>query len=132
MSNIQVLLVEDEFLLSLVMQDDLQDAGFVVHTCADGLSAVRALEDPEQNFRAVLTDIRLPGKLNGWDVARRARELLPDIPVIYTSGDSAEYWRAYGVPDSVMFAKPFPMSKAIEALEYLLRRGPAAAQSDSE
>lgn len=120
MSDILVLLVEDEFLLSMVMQQDLEDAGFVVHTVADGTSAVRVLEDPELNFGAILTDIRLPSRLDGWDVARRARELQPGIPVIYTSGDNAQYWKDHGVPDSVMLAKPFQISRAIEALRHLL------------
>ena len=122
MSNVHVLLVEDEFLLSVVMQQNPEDAGFVVLTVADGAAAIKALEDPLLNFGALLTDIRLPSRLNGWDVARRARELQRHIPVIYTSGDHAEYWRAYGVPDSVMLAKPFAMARAIEALHYLLSR----------
>jgi DNA-binding response OmpR family regulator len=128
MSNVHVLLVEDELLLSMGMQQSLEDAGFVVHTVADGAAAVRALEDPQMNFGALLTDIRLPSRLNGWDVARRARELQRYIPVIYTSGDHAEYWRAYGVPDSVMLAKPFAMTRAIKALQYLLSQVPRAAQ----
>ena len=126
MSDVHVLLVEDEFLLSMVMQQNLEDAGFVVHAVADGAAAVKALEDPGMNFGALLTDIRLPSRLNGWDVARRARELQRYIPVIYTSGDHAEYWRAYGVPDSVMLAKPFAMSRAIEALQCLLSQTPPA------
>jgi DNA-binding response OmpR family regulator len=124
MSDVLVLLVEDEFLLSAVMTQDLEDEGFAVHAVADGASAVKALEDPEMDFGALLTDIRLPGKLNGWDIALRARELMPNLPVIYTSGDQSAYWRKYGVPNSVMLSKPFAMSKATEALRYLLSQVP--------
>ncbi len=70
-----------------------------------GVEAIACL-DGGATFDIVLTDVRMPGQ-DGWSVARRARELRPGIPVIYISGDRTnDDWRAQGVPDSVMFAKP--------------------------
>jgi CheY-like chemotaxis protein len=62
----------------------------------------------------------MPGEANGWDVARRARELQALLPVIYMTGDSAEHWRAQGVPGSVLLQKPFVSAQLITALSTLL------------
>jgi len=69
--------------------------------------AIAELEADASRFRALLTDIRMTGDDTGWGVARRARGPQPTIPVIYMKGDSAEQWRAQGVPGSVLLQKPF-------------------------
>ena len=45
----------------------------------------------------MLTDIRLGAGPDGWSVANRARELNPDMPLVYMSGDSAHQWTEHGV-----------------------------------
>jgi DNA-binding response OmpR family regulator len=70
----------------------------------------------------VLTDIKIGGDLDGWDVARHARELKPEIPVIYISGDSTHEWPVKGVPGSVMVAKPFATAQIITAVSVLLNQ----------
>jgi CheY-like chemotaxis protein len=62
----------------------------------------------------------MPGKLNGGDLARRARELQPLLPVIYMTGDSAAAWRSQGVPGSVLLQKPFADAQLLTALTTLL------------
>jgi DNA-binding response OmpR family regulator len=44
-------------------------------------------------------------------VARKVRESHPELPVIYISGDSHKMWSVYGVPNSVMLAKPFAIAQ---------------------
>jgi CheY-like chemotaxis protein len=68
----------------------------------------------------VLTDIRVGQAPDGWQVARRARELVPDMPVVYISGDSAHEWSAKGVPNSIMVTKPFVGAQIITAISTLL------------
>ena len=71
-----------------------------------------------------MTDINLGGdKLSGWEVARHAREINPDFPVIYMSGDSAEEWASQGVPRSIMLAKPFAPAQLVTAVAQLLNAG---------
>ncbi|GAC1046202.1 hypothetical protein thsrh120_62090 [Rhizobium sp. No.120] len=62
----------------------------------------------------------MPGEANGWDLARRARELQPVMPVIYVTGDSAQDWAAQGVPNSVLLQKPFVHAQLVTALTTLL------------
>jgi FixJ family two-component response regulator len=53
---------------------------------------------------AVVTDVRLGTGPSGWDVAHRARELVPTIPVIYMTGDSASLWSVM-VSRGALFSK---------------------------
>ncbi|HEY8577172.1 MAG TPA: response regulator, partial [Devosia sp.] len=76
------------------------------------------------SFEAVVTDIRMPGSLSGWDVGKRARELRPDIPVVYCSGDKGGDWSSRGVPNSLMLLKPFAMSELVEAVAWLMTKAP--------
>ncbi|MFW2829672.1 response regulator [Sphingomonas sp. ID0503] len=120
-----ILLVEDEVMLASVMQASLEDGGFSVAWLGDGESAIRALEDSIDSISALLTDIRLPDEITGWDIARRARALRPDLPVIYMSGDSASAWTAHGVPRSIMLQKPFASAQLVTAIASLLNEAAA-------
>ncbi|MBB3144961.1 DNA-binding response OmpR family regulator [Phyllobacterium trifolii] len=120
-SNFPVLLlVEDEYLLVPILEDALSAEGFNVVTAHDGTTALQELEARATEFKAVITDIRLGTGPSGWDVGRRARELVPSMPVIYMSGDSAHDWSANGVPESVMLQKPFVGAQLITAVATLL------------
>ena len=122
--SIRILLVEDDPLVILTVEDALKDGGFVVFTAADGASAVRLLEASDADYRALVTDVNLsPGGLTGWDVARRARELRSDVPVVYTTGEAADDWTAMGVPNSVLVPKPFAPAQIITAVSQLLNQG---------
>jgi DNA-binding response OmpR family regulator len=122
-----VLVAEDDALVSITLIDMLAEADFEVVLATNAQEAISALEDDTLSFCALLTDIRMPGKGSGWDVARRARELQPLLPVIYMTGDSAEQWRAHGVPGSVLLQKPFVGAQLIISLSNLLNEAGMAA-----
>lgn len=111
-----VLYVEDEPAVLELGVDALEDGGFAVRAAASGAEALCALEDRDSRFRALVTDIDLPGGLDGWELARRARELHPELPVVYVSGASAQDWSAKGVPTSVMLMKPFAFAQLVVAV----------------
>lgn len=97
----------------------LAEEGYEVTTVSNGPGALLEL----QRGRALdllLTDIRLPGNVDGWAIANRARELMPDLPVLYVSGDSAEDWATKGVPGSNMLRKPFNLDAALSAVRQAL------------
>lgn len=87
---------------------------------ASGEEALTLLNGNKDKYRALVTDISLDGKIEGWEVARHAREIDPEYPVIYTSGASAEDWASKGVPNSVMLAKPFAPAQLVTAISNLL------------
>jgi DNA-binding response OmpR family regulator len=118
---VSILLVEDDWLIADLVKETLEDGGFAVDAVANGEDAISMLERPEANHRAIIADISLrPSKMTGWDVARRAREIKPELAVVYMSGDHAEQWPAEGVPNSVLIPKPFAPAQVLTAVAQLL------------
>jgi CheY-like chemotaxis protein len=118
-----ILVVEDEFLLQEMVQHALADGGFDAEYVASGEKAIALLEGHASRYRALITDIHLKGPLTGWDVAKRARELNPDIPVVYMTGAAAEEWTSHGVPNSLILNKPFAAAQIVTAVSQLLNAG---------
>jgi CheY-like chemotaxis protein len=116
-----ILVVEDEPSVRELLGFELIDNGYSVVE-ADGAEEAIRLLDKHANARGLVTDVKLGGRthLTGWDVARHAGEVNPDIAVIYVSGDSGADWAAQGVPKSVMITKPFVMSQVTTALANML------------
>lgn len=121
MPSQRILLVEDEALIAFAFEAMLADAGYDVITTADGRSALAELERDPARFDCLITDIRMPG-MDGWSVAKRARELRPDLPVIYTTGDSFGEWMAKGVSYSSLLKKPFKLEDAVARVGEVLIR----------
>jgi DNA-binding response OmpR family regulator len=126
-----LLLAEDEALIRELLGDVLAAAGFKVVAASNGTLAVAELDADATRFRAVITDIRLGSKLDGWDVARRARELVPHMPVVYMTGNSGPDWASRGVPNSVLVAKPFMPVQIITVVSMLLNAADAYRRNPS-
>ena len=82
---VRILLVEDEFLIRLTLAEALTDAGYDVLEAESGDQALDVLEQ-DPSIRVLLTDIQLPGQLNGLALASKARATRPALPVIYMTG----------------------------------------------
>ena len=63
------------------------------------------------------------GRLDGWEVAKKAREKEPTLPVIYMSGAHAQSWASKGVPNSIMLTTPFAPAQLVPAVSQLLNIG---------
>jgi CheY-like chemotaxis protein len=118
---VRVLLVDDEALIVEVLQAALEDGGYTVHTAHSGKAAMAALAQDPLEYRALVTDVDIERNgPTGWDVAKRARELQPDLPVIYMTGASGHEWSANGVPNSILLTKPFAPAQVVTAVSQLL------------
>src|SRR4051812_27931449 len=126
-----ILVVEDEPLILLDVEMGLQEAGFEVVAAPNAAMAIAAFDAQPDKFKGLITDIRLGAGQSGWDVARHLRQANSTLPVIYVSGDSAIYWGAEGVPESVMITKPFALPQIITALSTLLNAQPTASGATS-
>ena len=116
-----LLLVEDEGLVRLDLKESLVEAGFDVTDIAHSGKALSELEADPGRFSGLITDINLGGeKEAGWSVARRARELIPNLPVVYISGHGSADWPSKGVPNSLILNKPFATAQLITAISTLL------------
>lgn len=118
--KILILLVEDDALIRLALEEALTEEGFEVVMATSGTEGLATLSCDADRFDALITDIRLGAGPDGWDMARQIRGLLPQMPVVYMSGDSTADWAAQGVPRSVMVPKPFVMAQIITAVSTLL------------
>lgn len=103
----RILVVEDERDICELIADWLEPEGFEILCALSDREAYLVL-GRTHSFSAVLVDINLGKGTTGFDVARFARQMNADIPVIYLSGQSSEAsFKAFGVPNSSFLAKPF-------------------------
>lgn len=113
--------MEDEPLIRELLQQALEDGGFMAQLAGNGTDAIAALEAIDADYRALITDIRMGrGLPTGWDVAKRARELNATLPVIYVTGDAEADWLANGVPGSVVISKPFAPAQIVTGVAQLI------------
>ncbi len=102
---IRVLLVEDEYLVSEWVAESLAEQGFAVCTATNGMDALKCLASVPVDI--LFTDINLAGSMDGTMLARRARELLPDLPVVFASGRVNILDPQVRVPGSTFVPKPY-------------------------
>jgi DNA-binding response OmpR family regulator len=116
-----ILVVEDDPLIQSVVEEILTDGGFEIVIVSSDENAVNLLDVQKVKYRAVVTDINLGrDKLDGWDVARRAREIDAGFPVVYMTGASADDWASKAVPNSILLTKPFVPAQLLTAVSQLL------------
>jgi CheY-like chemotaxis protein len=84
-NRLVVLVVEDEPIVRFDAIQSLEDAGFEVVDAYDADHALVALEQ-RPDVRAVFTDVHMPGRLNGVELARLVHQRRPDVQVLVTSG----------------------------------------------
>jgi CheY-like chemotaxis protein len=123
-----ILVVEDDQWIQDMIEEALTEGGFEITIASSGARAIELLDAANPEYRALVTDINL-GKetVDGWAVARHARENKPDIPVVYMTGDSADEWASKGVPNSILLTKPFAPAQLITAVSQLLNSGTPTA-----
>ncbi len=117
------MIVEDDPDIQALIDEALRDAGYEPAIAASGEEAVTLLTGYRDQFRALVSDINLKGKMDGWEVGKRAREIDPAFPVIYMTGAAADEWASHGVPNSILLTKPFAPAQLITAISQLLNAG---------
>ena len=120
MENVPILVVEDDLEIQGVIDESLCDGGYEPVFAATGEEAVTLLKGRQFNYRVLVTDINLRGKMNGWEVAKQAREIDPVFPIVYMTGAAADEWPVHGVPNSLLLAKPFAPAQLVTAISNLL------------
>jgi len=100
-----VLMVEDEFLISEWVAESLAEQGFAVRAVNSAAEALRYLKSMAVDV--LFTDINLAGGVDGLALAHRARELIPNLPVVYASGRVNMLDADVQVPGAVFIPKPY-------------------------
>jgi CheY-like chemotaxis protein len=123
MSRPAVLVVEDEPHICELIADILQPEGFeavCVNTDTEAFESLRA----GGPFACLVVDVNLRQGQTGFDVARFARGLTPDLPIVFTSGEASHSsFDAHGVPGALFVAKPFSAQDMIDKINVLVGDG---------
>jgi CheY-like chemotaxis protein len=107
-----ILLVEDELLIRTIMADVLRDAGYEATEAANGEDGLEILSDRE--FDLLITDVRMPGSVDGLQLAANWRKRFPNRPVLLSS---AHVGAEQATLCDGLVRKPFSDAELIQAVE---------------
>jgi CheY-like chemotaxis protein len=111
-----ILIVEDEVLTSEYLEFVLEKAGYEAIPAGSAEEAIAALEHRD-DVDLVITDVNLPGGLNGLQMAALVRDRWPAINIIVVTGYSAP--RSDEIPLGSLFVpKPYSAQKMMEAVRH--------------
>ena len=113
-----VLVVDDEAVVRMLIGDVLRDLGYELIEAADGAEALHVLQS-KRSIDLLVSDVGLPGGMNGRQLADAARAQRPQLKVLFITGHAENTLLGNGVldPDMQVLAKPF----ALDALAAKVR-----------
>lgn len=109
---LQVLMVEDDPLVASVVAPAIQAAGHAVTHCQSADEALAILRRDHRRFDVVFSDVVMPGKATGFDLAAWCRAAQPALPVVLATGYSAQTPQ----PDVKVLRKPYRLDDLLAAL----------------
>ena len=116
-----ILLVDDEAMLREVIGDVLVKEGFVCIPCANGPDAMRLIDAGPYKFDLLLSDVKMPGATDGFEVAERFKAKYPEGTVILLSGYIDEKAAASLSRDRVrVLQKPLRAQELLDAVKEAL------------
>jgi CheY-like chemotaxis protein len=116
-----VMVIDDEPLVRMLVSEVLRELGYAVVEAPDGPSGLEALQSITR-IDLLITDIGLPGGLNGGQVAEAARVLRPGLKVLFITGFAENAMLRQGRVDaaSSVLTKPFAMEALASRVKGLL------------
>jgi PAS domain S-box-containing protein len=123
-----VLVVEDEPIVRGLIVDQLQELGYVALEAVDGPKGLEVLQS-KRRIDLLITDMGLPG-LNGRQVADAARDLRPNLKVLFMTGyaENAALASGFLEPGMEMITKPFAMEALATRIRTMIEGSPAIAR----
>ena len=117
-----VLVVDDEAVVRAPIMEVLNEAGYIALEAQDGQAGLRLL-DADARVRLLVTDVGLPGGLNGRQVADAARQKYPGLKVLFITGYAEQAAVGSGALEEgmAMIAKPFAMADLADKVAEMLR-----------
>ena len=116
-----VLLVEDEAQVRHAAAEALRDLGYQVLEASTGPAALELLQDRRRRVDALVTDVGLPGGLNGRQVAEAARLERPSLPVLFITGYAGSVLKDQLAPGMEMIGKPFALDALAIRISSMLK-----------
>jgi CheY-like chemotaxis protein len=116
----QILVVDDTPDVLEITSAILEEEGYAIVRANDGSEAVEILRDGHA-IDLMLTDIVMPGELHGFELARRAKALRPDIKIAYITGYSSLIPDGIGDIFGPILRKPIRANELVDQIRLLLR-----------
>ena len=118
-----VLVVDDEPSVRMLVTEVLEELGYTAIEVADGVSGLKVLQS-DVRIDLLITDVGLPGGINGRQLADAARQSRPELPVLFITGYAENAVLGSGRLESGMHvvAKPFAMQVLASRIEAVLRK----------
>jgi PAS domain S-box-containing protein len=123
-----VLLVEDEAQVRHAVAETLRDLGYQVLETATGSAALEMLQDSRRRVDVLVTDVGLPGGMNGRQVADAARQARPSLPVLFITGYAGSALQDQLAPGMKVIAKPFTLDALAARISSMLGEPPNTRQ----
>ena len=101
-----VLIAEDEFIVRLTIAEFLRDAGYNVIEAGNADEALEVFQSG-QPVDLLFTDVRMPGSMDGCELAKQVRAKWPATQIILTSGYSEGLLTARSVTEDFVVPKPY-------------------------
>jgi signal transduction histidine kinase/ActR/RegA family two-component response regulator len=116
-----LLVVDDEPPVRMLVSEALRDADYTVREASDGPSALQLLR-VSPRFDLLITDVGMPGGMNGRQLADAAREQWPDLKILFITGYAAAALTKDGLLESGMqvMIKPFAMTDLVAKVQAIL------------
>jgi CheY-like chemotaxis protein len=120
MNRPDILLVDDERDILDLGVSALSRAGYSVQSAISGDIAFILIEQGLL-FDMLITDVIMPGMLDGFALATKARQLIPELPIVYSTGFAhVASVRARGAPDGRVLIKPWLRTDLLQAVDWAL------------
>ncbi|MFV0492096.1 MAG: PAS domain-containing protein [Pseudorhodobacter sp.] len=115
----QILLVEDDNMLRDHTKTALEGLGYRVVAASSGADALNYLEQGKK-FDLLFSDLVMPGGISGWNLAKTARILLPDIRILLTSGHVPNKSKNMDTSTEAMLQKPYRRADLAQKIRSIL------------
>ncbi len=122
MSDITILVVDDESRMRKLIKDFLKAKGYDILEAGDGEEALKIYEENEKKINLILLDVMMP-KLDGWSVLRQIRQV-SNVPIVMLTARGEEQDELFGFELGVdeYITKPFSPKILVARVEALLKR----------
>lgn len=116
-----VLLIDDEHTVRMLIREVLEDLGYTAIEAADGASGLKVLQSSQQ-IDLLVTDVGLPGGINGRQVADAGRSLRPGLKVLFITGyaHNALGWGDHLEQGMHLLTKPFSMDELTSRIKSVI------------